>query len=93
MVRGLSSLNISTPSPGILPCQQLPSVSTFYFKVEIHLLVLMRYFEPPGSLHTDLLTPAIAVKHLSDNIVHTSPGNCSPASNSSASVMTGSYSK
>ena len=33
------------------------------------------------------------MKHPSDNIVHASPGNCSPVSNSSTSVITYSYSK
>ena len=50
------------------------------------------YFAPPGSVHRDVFTPSIGPKHPSDTIVHKSPGNCSPASNISASVSTASYS-
>ena len=39
-----------------------------------------------GSVHIDIFTPPIGVKQPSDNIVCTPSGNCSPASNSSASV-------
>ena len=48
---------------------------------------------PPASAHRDLFTLPICVKHPSDNIVHTSPGNHSSAPNSSASVITGPCSK
>ena len=51
------------------------------------------WFAPPVYVHRDLFTPPIGVKHPSDNIIHAHPGNCSPASNSSGSVMTASYSK
>ena len=50
-------------------------------------------FAPSGSLHRDLFTPPIGVEHPSDNIGHTSPGSCTPASNCSASVITAFYSK
>ena len=86
----LSSLNITTHSTGILPS---PGVKTFYFKVQTHVYVIKRCFALPGSIHRDLFRPTMGMKHPSDNIVHTSPGNCSPASNSSASVITPSYSK
>ena len=89
----LSSLSITVQSDGILPCHQLPSVGTFYIKVQIDLYVLNMCFALPGSVHKGLFTPDIGVKHPNDNIVHTYPGNCSPAPNSSASVMTVSYSK
>ena len=84
----LSSLSITHQSTGILPFHQLPGVRTLYFKVQMHLQVLKRCFAPPGSIHRDLFTPARCVKHSSDNIIQTFPGNCSPASNSSASVIT-----
>ena len=87
----LSIPSITTHSTGILNCHQLPSVRTFYFKVQIHLYVLKRCFAPLGSAHTDLFTTPIYVKYPNDNIFHTSPGNCSPASNSSVSVITVSY--
>ena len=85
----LRSLSITNHSTGIFPCHQLPSVRTFYFKVQIHLQVLKRCFAPLESVHRDLFTPTIGVKHGSDN---TSPGSYSPASNSSASITTAAYS-
>ena len=89
----LSSLNITCYSTVILPCHQLSSVRIFYFKVQIHLEMLKRCFVPPRFVHTDLFKPLIGVKNTNDNMVHTSPSNCSPASNSSASIITASYSK
>ena len=89
----LSSLSITTHSNGILSCHQLLSVNTFYFKVHIHLQVLKRCFASPGSAHRDLFKPPIGVKHQSDNTVHISPGYHSLASNSSACVITPSYSE
>ena len=50
-------------------------------------------FVPSGSVHRIPFTSSIGVKHLSDNINHTSLGNCSPASNSSASVIAACYTK
>ena len=50
--------------------------------------VLKRWFAPPGYVHRYLFTPPISLKYPSDNIVHMSPGNCSPAS-----VIKASYSK
>ena len=47
-----------------------------------------KVFASPGSVHKDPFIPPIGVKQQSDNIVCTSPGKCSPASNSSASVIT-----
>ena len=50
-------------------------------------------FAPPGSVPRKHFTPPIGVKYLGDNKVQTFPGNCSPTSNSSASVTTACYSK
>ena len=36
-------------------------------------------FAPPGSVHRDLFTPPIGVKHQGDNLVHASSGHCIPA--------------
>ena len=55
--------------------------------------MIERCFSPPGSVHGDLITPPIGMKHQSDNIVYTSPGNCSPASNSSANFIIASCSE
>ena len=63
------------------------------FKVQIHVQVLKRCFVPQGPVIRDLFAPPIGVKHPSGNFVHTSHGYCSQASNSSASVVTASYSK
>ena len=89
----VSSLNITTHSTGILPYHQLPLVRTFYFKAQNHLYVLQMCLTPPGSVYIDLFALPIGVKHPSKSIVHTSSGNCSPASNSSASDITASCSK
>ena len=85
--------NITTYSTWILPCHEMPSVRPFYFKVQIHLPVIKRCFACPGSVHRDLFTPPICVKHPSDIIVYTSSDNCSPTSNNSSRVTTASYSE
>ena len=53
----------------------------------------MRCLASPQSVRKDPFTPAIGVKHQCNNVVNTSPGNCSPVSNSSADVITASNPK
>ena len=55
--------------------------------------MLKRYLGPPESVHRHSFILPIGLMHLSDSIAHTFPGNCSPASNISVSVITVSYSK
>ena len=55
-------------------------------------VVLKRGFTSQESVHRDPFTPVTGVKHPSDTIFHAS-GICSPASNSSAGVITFVYSK
>ena len=59
---------------------------------ESNQVVLKSGFTSQESVHRDPFTPVAGVKHPSDTIVHAS-GICSPASNSSAGVITFVYSK
>ena len=88
----LSRMSITTHSLGSFPVTncQVTGSSTSKFKF---ILSAKRYFTPSASNHTDLITPPIGVRYPVDSVVHASPGNCSPAYNSSASVIIASCSK